>query len=46
VILWANVGQGVLFLISMAFLTFYVCYNVLHGPAAAWARWAAQWSVR
>jgi hypothetical protein len=43
VLRWCNVGQGLMFLASMALLTFYVCYNVLHGPAAEWASWAARW---
>ena len=43
---WLNVCQGVTFLLSMALLTFYVCFNLLVGPRPdAWATWAAKWAA-
>lgn len=37
-----NIAQGIVFLLSMMLLTFYVCYDVWHGPDASWAEWAAR----
>ena len=42
---WLNIIQGLVFLLSMALLTFYVCYNLAYGPPDPWAAWRAGWAA-